>query len=101
MLSLANVRADTGELDAALEYGRQALGRFQSRLGADHPHALACEANVATMSTRLARDGNLRSATDVRARYAKAIGAEHRNVRMFEDGGLIDIDFTPLPLFPL
>ena len=101
ILSLVNARASAGDLEAALESGRQVLARFQSRLGADHPHALACEANVATMSSWLLRDGGPRDPTDVRERYAKAVGPEHPNVRLFEDGGLIDIDFTPLPLFPL
>ncbi len=93
--SLANVLADTGEPAAGLDRGLAALAGFRSGLGPDHPHALACAANVMTIRARL---GDEADSGDSRARYEAAVGADHLDVRLFTEGKLIYLDFTPLPL---
>jgi tetratricopeptide (TPR) repeat protein len=95
MTGLANTLAETGELDAALTYGQQALAAFQAKLGAGHPHALACEANVTTIRAWLGQEADL---DEIRARYEAAVGVGHRDVQLFAEGRLVYIDFTPLPL---
>lgn len=95
MASLANVLAEAGELDAALGHAGQALSGFHARLGRDHPHSLACEANLATIR---ARQGERADSGEMRARYAAAAGAGHPDVRLFDEGRLVHLDFTPLPL---
>jgi len=50
--SLANVLAEAGGLDAALDHAEQALSGFHDRLGMEHPHSLACQANLATILAR-------------------------------------------------
>jgi hypothetical protein len=92
---LANVLADIGELEAGADCGLAVLGGFRNRLGPDHPHALACEANVATICARL---GQKASFGDLRGRYDVVMGAGHPDVRLFAEGKLIYLDFTPLPL---
>lgn len=93
--ALANALARAGGPDDALKAAREALAGFRACLGPDHPHALACEANVAAIETRLglgpARD-------DLRARYEAALSPGHQDLELFTRGHLIDIDFTPLPL---
>jgi hypothetical protein len=93
--TLANIRAELGDLEAALAGGQQALRDLQHHLGANHPHALACEANVATMRARL---GQATDSGDLAARYAAVAGPGHPDLQLFTQGQLIDIDFTPLPL---
>lgn len=92
---LANVLADVGELAAGADHSLVALTGFRDRLGPDHPHALACEANVLTIRGRL---GHGASSGDLRGRYEAAVGADHPDVRLFSEGRLIYLDFTPLPL---
>jgi NB-ARC domain/Tetratricopeptide repeat len=95
MASLANMLADAGELDAGLECGEQALAGFRARLGPDHPHSLACEVNVATIGGRL---GKQVKPAESRARHASAVGPGHPDLRTFDEGRLVYLDFTPLPL---
>ena len=98
--SLANLLAETGEpaggnLDAALRQADETLAAFAECFGPGHPHTLACEANVATIRSRLqheARPG------DLLVRYEAAVGSNHPDVRLFSERKLIFIDFTPLPL---
>jgi len=93
--ALANALARAGDLDAALGYGHEALARFQALFGDGHPYALVCEANAATIRSRLGHEPPLRK---LRARYAAVLGAGHPDLALFTQGQLIDIDFTPLPL---
>jgi tetratricopeptide (TPR) repeat protein len=93
--SLANVLAETGELDAALGQAERAVTMFRDRLGPDHPHSLACEANVATIR---ARRGERTDSSEMSARYAAVVGIGHPEVWLFEEGRLVYLDFTPLPL---
>ncbi len=93
--ALANALARAGELDAAAKRVQEALAGFQARLGPDHPHTLAFEANTATIQSRL---GHEAVPAGLHARYAAALGAGHQDLVLFTQGQLIDIDFTPLPL---
>jgi pimeloyl-ACP methyl ester carboxylesterase len=93
--TLANIQADMGYLDRALVRGRQAMTGFRRRLGENHPLALACEANVTTLRARLGQDTG---AAALSARYAAALGPDHPDSRLFSEGRLVDIDFTPVPL---
>ena len=95
LATLANIQAEMGYLDRALGRGRQAMAGFRRRLGPNHPHAIACEANVTTLRGRLGHDAGTGVLT---ARYAAAIGPGHPDLKHFARGQLIDIDFTPLPL---
>jgi hypothetical protein len=92
---LGNVLADTGELDAGADHGLKALAGFRDLLGPDHPHALACAANVVTIRTRRGQEAD---SGDLHARYEATVGADHPDVRLFTEGKLIYLDFTPLPL---
>jgi hypothetical protein len=71
--SLANVLAAGGKADAAVAPAERALDGFRDLLGPDHPHVLACAANLAII------------------RAWPGDEAE-------QGGSLADIDFTPLPL---
>jgi tetratricopeptide (TPR) repeat protein len=93
--SLANSLARAGDLDAARNHEQEALAGFQTRLGAGHPHALAVEANAATIQSRM---GYEPASQELRARWVAALGPDHRDLAAFTQGQLIDIDFTPLPL---
>jgi tetratricopeptide (TPR) repeat protein len=93
--ALANTLARAGELDAAARGAPEALAGFQARLGPEHPHALAFEANTAMIRSRL---GHEPASADLHARYAAALGPGHHDLELFARGQLIDIDFTPLPL---
>jgi len=93
--ALTNALARAGDLDAALGYGHEALARFQALFGDGHPYVLVCEANTATIRSRLGHEPPLRK---LRARYAAVLGAGHPDLALFSQGQLIDIDFTPLPL---
>lgn len=93
--ALANALARAGDFDTAAKRAQEALAGFQDRLGPDHPHALAFEANTATIASRL---GHEPASQDLRARHAAALGPGHQDLVLFARGELIDIDFTPLPL---
>jgi tetratricopeptide (TPR) repeat protein len=93
--ALANALARAGELDAAVKRAQEALAGLQARLGPDHPHALALEANAATIQSGLGLEP---ASEDLHARYAAAVGPGHQDLVLFTRGRLIDIDFTPLPL---
>jgi hypothetical protein len=98
--SLANVLADTeepdgGSLDAALRRAEETLVAVTACFGPDHPHTLACAANVATIRSRLHHEAD---PGDLLTRYEAAVGSVHPDVRLFSDRKLIFIDFTPLPL---
>jgi hypothetical protein len=73
--SLANALACAGELDTAAKYGQEALIGFQGILGPGHPHTRAAEANTEIIQSGLPQ--------------APA---------SFAQTGLVEIDFTPLPL---
>jgi hypothetical protein len=91
----ANALARAGDLDAALSRAQQTLAGYQSLLGAAHPHALAVEANLLTVQSRL---GSQPPPTGLRARFTAAVGPGHPDLHLFTQGQLIDLDFTPLPL---
>ena len=91
MASLANALARAGEPDAALKRGQEALAGFRALFSADHPHALACEANISAFQSEPVPE-------DLRTRYAAVLGPAHPDLVLFVQGDLIDIDFTPLPL---
>jgi len=95
MAALANALAHAGELDAALTCGHEALAGFRARFGADHPYALACEANTSTIQRELRHKP---VPEDLHVRYATALRPDHPDLTLFAQGSLIDIDFTPLPL---
>ena len=95
LAALANALARAGELDAALTRGLEALDGTRARFGADHPHALACEANTSTIRSEL---WSKPVPEDLHARYATALGPDHPDVALFAQGRLVDIEFTPLPL---
>lgn len=77
--ALANALARAGELDAALQRGREARSGLGDVLGPDHPHTLILDKNIEAMGSGsvLGRD------------TGQAALARRR---------LQDIDFTPLPL---
>jgi tetratricopeptide (TPR) repeat protein len=91
----ANLLADAGEFDDAVQRHSAALEEFRATLGADHPHTLACEANIVTIRSRL---GHAADPADLMTRFAAAVGADHPDVRLLAEHELIFIDFTPLPL---
>jgi tetratricopeptide (TPR) repeat protein len=93
--ALTNALARAGELDAALKCGQQTLGGFQALFDASHPLVLTSEANIWTLHNRL---GYEPAQGDLRTRYAAALGPDHPDLALFNQGKLIDIDFTPLPL---
>jgi hypothetical protein len=93
--ALANALARAGEREAALKCGQDTVAGLGELLGADHPHALAAEANTLTIASRL---GRKRVPEEFRARYAAALNPGHPDLHLFAQGQLVDIDFTPLPL---
>jgi hypothetical protein len=98
--SLASVLADTeepdgGNLDTALQQARETLAACAACFGPDHPLTLACEANVATIRSRLHHEADF---GDLLARYKAAVGQDHPDVRLFTERKLIFLDFIPLPL---
>jgi tetratricopeptide (TPR) repeat protein len=93
--TLANVLAETGELDAALGHAEQALAGFQERLGPGHPHSRAGAANVATIR---AGRGQRPGSGQLPARHVAVGRPEQPDVRLFDEGRLVYLDFTPLPL---
>jgi hypothetical protein len=93
--ALTNALARAGELDASLKCGQETLIGFQALYDASHPLVLTSEANIWTIQDRL---GYEPAPEDLRARYAAALGTEHPDLALFNQGKLIDIDFTPLPL---
>jgi len=93
--ALSNALARSGQLDAALKRAQETLVAFQALFGGDHPHALASEANIWIIQSRL---GDESASEDFRARYVAALGPAHPNMAVFAQGNLVDIDFTPFPL---
>jgi tetratricopeptide (TPR) repeat protein len=72
--SLANALASAGEQNTAVKYGQEALAGFHGLLGPDHPHTRAAAANAEIIQSGLARAAS------------------------FAQTGLVEIDFTHLPL---
>ncbi|HEY1626797.1 MAG TPA: FxSxx-COOH system tetratricopeptide repeat protein [Streptosporangiaceae bacterium] len=93
--ALANALARAGELEAAAKAGQDALAGFQALFGADHPYALTSEINLRTIQSWLGREP---VPEDLRTRYVATLNPDHPDAALFAQGGLIDIDFTPLPL---
>jgi tetratricopeptide (TPR) repeat protein len=75
MNSLANALARAGELDSAMKCRQEALAGFRDLLGPDHPYTLIVEANAEVIQSGPV----LVSGSSLHA-------------------GLVEIDFTPLPL---
>jgi tetratricopeptide (TPR) repeat protein len=97
--ALVNALIQADAVQDALPLGEEALARHRRVLGPDHPNTLACAASVAAALSAAgheANGGELRQ--DTHNRYVNTLGEEHPDVRLFTAGGLIDPDFTPLPL---
>jgi hypothetical protein len=91
--------ASIDELDRACELGRSSLDAFRDVLGADHPHTLACAANLALdlrATKRLEEADALSAATN--ERYAETLGPDHPDTLAASTDQRLDFDFEPPPL---
>lgn len=65
----------------------------------DHPHTLACAANVVAVLAALNREREADElGSDTHDRYSNTIGVDHPDARLFAEGKRFGLDFWPLPL---
>ena len=87
MVDLASSLAELGDINRAVQIGEEVLPDLVALLGDDHPHTLACAANLAL---DLRSIGMAPRASEVSAktleRYHRLLGDEHPKSRLCRRG---------------
>ncbi|HEX7303131.1 tetratricopeptide repeat protein, partial [Lentzea sp.] len=96
-INLASDLAATGEVEMAVELGRDAVSRAERVLGADHPTTLAAAINLGLDLRALGRTEEAEPYRNpVLDRYRKVLGEAHPGTIAAIKGARADCDIDPM-----